>query len=143
MLKILQTRLQLYVSRELPDVQAGFRKGRETRDQISNICWIIQKSKRVPEKYLFLGSPAWQADSLPSELQVVVVQLPSCVQLCSIPWTTARQACLSLTISWSLPRFTSIELVMPSNHLILCHRLLLPPSIFPSIRVFSNESVFT
>ena len=53
MLKILQTRLQQYVNRELPDVQAGFRKGRGTRDQIANICWIIE-SKRVPEKHLFL-----------------------------------------------------------------------------------------
>ena len=53
MLKILQARLQQYVNRELPDVQAGFRKGRGTRDQIANICWIIE-SKRVPEKHLFL-----------------------------------------------------------------------------------------
>ena len=56
------------------------------------------------------------------------------------PWTAARQASLSITNSWSLPKFTSIELVMPSNHLILCRPFLLPPSIFPSIRVFSNES---
>ena len=54
MLKILQARLQQYVNSELPDVQAGFRKGRGTRDQIANICWIIKKSKRVPEKLLFL-----------------------------------------------------------------------------------------
>jgi len=50
MLKILQTRDQQYVNRELPDVQAGFRKVRETRDQIANICWVIEKSKRTPEK---------------------------------------------------------------------------------------------
>ena len=54
MLKILQARLQEYMNRELPDVQAGFRKGRGTRDQIANIRWIIEKSKRVPEKHLFL-----------------------------------------------------------------------------------------
>ena len=54
MLKILQARLQQYVNKELPDVQAGFRKGRETRDQIANICWIIKKSKIVPEKHLSL-----------------------------------------------------------------------------------------
>ena len=54
MLKILQARLQQYMNRELPDVQAGFRKGRGTRDQIANIRWIIKKSKRVPEKHLFL-----------------------------------------------------------------------------------------
>ena len=57
------------------------------------------------------------------------------------PWTAARQASLSITSSWSLLKLMSIESVMPSNHLILCHPLLLPSSIFPSIRVFSNESV--
>ena len=56
------------------------------------------------------------------------------------PWTAARQASLSITNSRSLLKFMFIELVMPSNHLILCRPLLLPPSIFPSIRVFSNES---
>ena len=56
------------------------------------------------------------------------------------PWTAACQASLSITNSQSLLKLTSIELVMPSNHLILCHSLFLPPSIFPSIRVFSNES---
>ena len=57
------------------------------------------------------------------------------------PWTAACQASLSITNSQSLLKLRSIELVMPSNHLILCHLLLLPPSFFPSIRVFSNESV--
>ena len=57
------------------------------------------------------------------------------------PWTAARQAALSITNSQSLLKLMSIESVMPSNHLILCHPLLLLPSIFPSIRVFSNESV--
>ena len=56
-------------------------------------------------------------------------------------WTAASQFSLSITISQSLPKLMSIESVMPSNHLILCHPLLLPPSIFPRIRVFSNESV--
>ena len=69
------------------------------------------------------------------------VHLLSCVSLFATPWTVARQASLSLTISWSLPKFTSIELVMPSNHLLLCCPLLLFPSIIPSNRVFSNESV--
>ena len=55
-------------------------------------------------------------------------------------WTAAHPASLSITSSWSSPKPMSIELVMPSNHLILCHPLLLLPSIFPSIRVFSNES---
>ena len=57
------------------------------------------------------------------------------------PWTIACQAFLSITNSWSLLKLMSIMSVMPSNHLILCRPLLLPPSIFPSIRVFSNESV--
>ena len=56
------------------------------------------------------------------------------------PWTAARQASLSITNSWSSLRLMSIESVMPSSHPILCHPLLLPPSVFPSIRVFSNES---
>ena len=68
------------------------------------------------------------------------VQSLSRVWLFATPWTAARQAS-SQTISWSLLRLMSIESVMPSNHLILCHPLLLLPSIFPSIRVFSNESV--
>ena len=69
------------------------------------------------------------------------VPLLSCVRLFVTPWTAARQASLSITNSWSLLRLMSIELVMPSNHLILCYTLLLLPSVFPSIRVFSNESV--
>ena len=64
----------------------------------------------------------------------------SCVQLFATPWTAARHASLSITNSQSLPKLISIESVMPSNHLILCRPLLLLPSIFPSIRVFSNES---
>ena len=65
----------------------------------------------------------------------------SCVRLFAIPWTTARQASLSITNSWSLLNLMSIESVRPSNHLILCHPLLLLPSIFPSIRIFSSESI--
>ena len=63
------------------------------------------------------------------------------VQLFATAWTAPSQASLSITISWSLPKLMFIELVMPSNHLILCHPLLLPSSIFPSIRVFSDESL--
>ena len=70
----------------------------------------------------------------------VVVQLLSHVQLFAIPWTTTCRGSLSITNSWSLLKFMSVESVMPSNHLIFCHPLLLQPSIFPSIRVFSNES---
>ena len=68
------------------------------------------------------------------------VQSLSRLRLFVTPWTAALQASLSITNSWSLPKLTSIESVMPSNHLILCRPLLLLPSIFPSIRGFSNES---
>ena len=71
---------------------------------------------------------------------LIIVQSLSCVWLFATPWTAACQASLSSTVSWSLFKFTSVELVMPSKHLILCRSLLLP-SIFPSIWVFSNESV--
>ena len=70
---------------------------------------------------------------------VVVIQSLNHVQLFVTPWTAAHQASPSFTISQSLLKFLSIELVMLSNHLILCHSLLLLPSIFPSIRVFSNK----
>ena len=73
-------------------------------------------------------------------VQFSSVQSLSCVWLFVTPWTTARQASLSITNSQSPPKPMSIESVIPSNHLILCHPLLLLPSIFPSIRVFSNES---
>ena len=72
---------------------------------------------------------------------LLFIHLLSCVQLFATPWTAAHQASMSFTISWSLLKVMSIESVMPSSHLILCHPLLLLPSIFPSIRVFSNESV--
>ena len=76
-----------------------------------------------------------------SFIQFSSVQSLSCVLLFVTPWTAACQASLSITNSWSLLKPMSIESVMPSNHLILCCPLLLPPSIFPNIRVFSNESV--
>ena len=68
------------------------------------------------------------------------VQSLSRVWFFAIPWIAAHQASLSITNSWSLPKLMSIDSVMPSNHLILCHPLLLLPAIFPSIRVFSSES---
>ena len=75
-----------------------------------------------------------------SPIQFSSVQLLSRVRLFATPWTTARQASLSITNSQSLPKPMSIESVMASNHLIFCRPLLLLSSIFPSIRVFSNES---
>ena len=70
----------------------------------------------------------------------VQIQSLSCVQLFAAPWTAVCKASLSITNSWSLFKFMSVESVMPFNCFILCHPLLLPPSIFPNIRVSSNES---
>ena len=77
-------------------------------------------------------------ESAPS---VCSVQSLNCVQIFATPWTAACQASLSITNFQRLLKLMSIESVIPSNHLILCHPLLLLPSIFPSIRVFSNESI--
>ena len=77
--------------------------------------------------------PLWLA------VQFSSVQLLSHVRLFATPWTAPHKAALSITNSWSLPKLMSMESVMSSNHFILCHPLLLLPSIFPSIRVFSNE----
>ena len=99
---------------------------------IDDLRWTIQW------QYIYF---VWSLALLSSKTsQFSSVQSLSHVQLFAIPWTTACQACLSITNSWSLLKLTSIESVMPSNHLILCCLLLLP-SIFPSIRVFSNVSV--
>ena len=94
----------------------------------------VLASELVPvegEWVLWARSESWRFGS---------VQLLSHVQLFVIPWTAACQAFLSITSSWSLLKLMSIESVMPSNQLILCHPLLFLPSIFPGIRVFSNES---
>ena len=90
--------------------------------------WLTKKKKKVLVVY-------WHHNSAQS------VQSLSRVWLFVTPWTAARQASLSITNSQSLPKLMSIESVMTSNHLILWHPLLLPPSIFPSIKVFSKESV--
>ena len=79
---------------------------------------------------------------IPKDKGAFVVQSLSHVQLCVTSWTAAHWAILSSTISWSLFKFMSIEQVMLCNHLILCHLLHILPSIFPIIRIFSNESVF-
>ena len=85
--------------------------------------------------------PFFCLQSFLASVQFSSVQLLSRVRLFATPWIAAHQASLSITNSQSLLKLMSIESVMPSNHLILCHPLLLPPSIFPSITVFSNESV--
>ena len=122
-----------------------------TDDQIKSTLKILyntcyNKVAKIKEKMRSL-QVAWgknkQANKTKSWnllLQFSSVQSLSRVRLFATPWTTARQASLSVTNSRSSPKSTSIELVMPSNRLILCHPLLLLPSIFPSIRVFSDES---
>ena len=87
--------------------------------------------------YTYSGIPS----PMPGAFQFSSVQSLSRVQLFATPWTAACQASLSITNSQSLLKLMSIESVMPSNHFILCRPLLLLPSIFPSIRVFSNKSV--
>ena len=86
-----------------------------------------------------MGLIPGQGTKIPHDAQSV--QLLSRVWLFAMPWTAARQASLSITNSQSLLKLRSIDSVMPSNHLILCHSLLLPPLIFPSIKGFSSESV--
>ena len=85
------------------------------------------------------GNPCWSIADY--RFQFSSVHLLSCVWLFAAPWTASRQASLSITNSWSLLKLMSIELAMPFNHLILCFPLLLLPSVFSSIRVFSKESV--
>ena len=103
--------------------------------------WAVRKctvSLRL-QKVGFPGGPVVKNPRANASVIVAVHSL-SCVQLYATPWTAAHQASLSFTISWSLLKLISIESVMPSNHLILSCPLLLLPSIFPSIRAFSDES---
>ena len=94
------------------------------------LLWCFQTLGNLPHRSAIL-------------LVVITVQSLSHVQLFVTPWSSERQAPLCSTISQSLLKFTFIESVMPSNHLILCCPLLLLPSVFPSIRVFSSESAFS
>ena len=120
MLKIFQVKLQYYVNQELPEVQGGFRKDRETREQIANIRWIIEKARDLQKN--------------------ISVQFScSVISDCAIPWTAACQTSLSITNSWSLFKLMSIKLM--SHPTISSSVIPFQPSTFPSIRVFSNESV--
>ena len=109
----------------------------KNRSSIEIIC-----TERIsqPCKFLFICISGRELCEMCMKFHLSVQSL-SCVQLCATLWTAACQASLSITNSQSLLKLSSIESVMPSNHLILCHPLLLLPSIFPSIRVFSDESV--
>ena len=95
----------------------------------------------LPEPGIESGSLALQVDTLPAEPQVQFSSVPQSCPTFETSWTAVCQASLSITNSQSSLKFTSIELVMPSNYLILCPPLIFLPSIFPRIRVFSNESV--
>ena len=120
----------LEMRRKWPPLQErGSQPRKELLSAPRSGCYFWEKMEKwrlgnhLPRWFLFLYNS-------------LIVQLLSRVQLFATPWTAAS---LSLTVSWSLPKFMSIELVMPSNSLILCCPLLLLLSIFPSIRVFSNE----
>ena len=102
------------------------------------VPWLPVLRERCPGETE--GHYLWNASSWSPSVQFSSVQWLSPVRLFATPWTTAHQASLSIANSQSLLKLMSIELVMLSNHLILCHPLLLLPSIFPSVRVFSNES---
>ena len=130
---------------------------KETTTDTSILSWRIPWTEK-PGRLQYMGShgqnsvikpPRGALPSLPllvspstatypGVLLISSVQSLSRVRLFATPWTASHQASLSITNSWSLPKLMSIESVMPSNHLILCPPLFLPPSIFPSIRVFFN-----
>ena len=101
-----------------------------TKETTIEVAYVKKQNKPQQQSYTLL------------RVTIGVVQLLSHIQLFAAPWPAACQTSLSFTISRSLLRLMSVESVIPSNHLILCFCLLLLPSIFPSIRVFSNETVF-
>ena len=115
-----------------------------TSEDFNTPLWVVDRTSRgksIRVCMTFNTINQLDISSVFKALSVPSVQSLSRVQFFETPWTAARQASLSITNSQSLLKLVSNESVMPSNHLILCHPLLLPPSIFPSIGVFSNESV--
>ena len=145
MLKVLHSRLQEYVNQELPDFQSGLRKRRGTRNQIANILSITKNAREFQtDTYLCFIDYAKAFDcvdhnKLFSSAQFISVTQPY-MTLCD-PMDCSTSGLPVHHHSQSLLKLMSIESVMPSTHLILCHPLLLLPSIFPSTRAFSNESV--
>ena len=110
-------------------------------DLILSRCVMLSKHSFHNLKVIWKNWNNWVYKRKQTLLELLLSSITqSCPTLCD-PWTAACQASLSITNSQSLLKLMSIKLVMPSNHLILCHPLLLPPSVFPSIRVLSNESV--
>ena len=140
MLKIFQARLQQHVDCELLDVQAGFRKRRGTRDQIDNICRIIEKAREFQKNIFSALLTMPKLSTVFSSVQFSCSVRSNSLQPHELQH--ARPPCPSPT-----PRVhsdsTSIELVMPSSHLILCHPLLVLPPIPPSTRVFPMSQLFT
>ena len=109
--------------------------------KISLWAWTSETFNQIITKASSIYSILYpETDYYPIFNRFSSVQSLSCVQLFATPWTSACQASLSITNSWNLLILMSIKSVMPYNHLIPCHPLFLLPSIFPSIRVFSNES---
>ena len=106
---------------------------------IERLSWVFSPGKTNPS-FISLCDSTCKSVSTCQMLLFFVAQLLTCVQLFATPGTTAHQASLSFTISQSLLKLMFTESAMPSSHLILCHPLLLMPSIFPSIKVFSNQS---
>ena len=127
--------------------QAPLSIGFSRQEYWSVLSFLLQGN--LPDSGIELSSPGLAGGFFMTEppgkpflmFQFSSVQSLSLVQLSVTPWTAAPQASLSITNSQSLLKLMSIETVVPSNHLILCHPLLLLPLIFPSIRVFSNELV--
>ena len=113
-------------------------------DAMISVFWMLSFKQAFSLSSFTLIKRLFSSSSLSAIRVVFYLQFSSVAQSCLdsvIPWTAARQASLSITNSWSLLKLMSIASVIPSNHLILCRPLLLPSSIFPSIGVFSNESV--
>ena len=109
--------------------------------QMGFLCFLNLMWSSLPDHTQLGGGRKWEVWKLTLSVYAIpVVQSLSCIQLFATLWTVACQVSLFFTISQSLLKLMSIESVMPSNHLVLCWPLLLPSSIFPSIRVFSNES---
>ena len=113
----------------------------ESKEEIKSLLMRVTEENEKATVKLNIQKTKIRASGLITSWQISSAQSLSRVQLFATPCTSACQASLSITNSRSLLKLMSIELVMPSNHLIICCPLLLPPSIVPSIRVFSNESV--
>ena len=136
----------IFQARVLQWVVISFSRGSWLSDQtqvshISGRCFTIWATREAhPFSNLCFPTISFTIAAILFSPHIQFSSFQFSVRLFATPWTTARQASLSITNSQSPPKPISIELVMPSNNLIFCHHLLLLPSIFPSIRIFSNES---